>query len=108
MIEQMSNFIVPMKAWSNIGVGQQAQGGEESNRMQEGSVFKSVLQDTIQNVYDTQRDLEQKEYLLATGQIEDAHTLPIAQAKAELNLEVMISLRNKAMEAYNELVKLNV
>ena len=32
----------------------------------------------------------------------------IAQAKAELSLEVMISLRNKAMEAYNEILKMSV
>ena len=52
--------------------------------------------------------VEQKQYLLATGQLEDAHSLPIAQAKAELSLEVMISLRNKAMEAYNEILKMSV
>ena len=72
------------------------------------SVFQSVLEDTVQNVYDTQKDVEQKQYLLATGQLEDAHSLPIAQAKAELSLEVMISLRNKAMEAYNEILKMSV
>ena len=70
--------------------------------------FQSVLEDTVQNVYDTQKDVEQKQYLLATGQLEDAHSLPIAQAKAELSLEVMISLRNKAMEAYNEILKMSV
>ena len=37
-----------------------------------------------------------------------AHTLPIAEAKAGLALDVMISLRNKTMEAYNELIKINV
>ena len=36
------------------------------------------------------------------------HVYPIAQAKAELSLEVMISLRNKAMEAYNEILKMSV
>ena len=54
--------------------------------------------------YDTQKDVEQKQYLLATGQLEDAHSLPIAQAKAELSVEVMISLRNKA---YNEILKMS-
>ena len=71
-------------------------------------VAEKSLEDTIQNVYDTQKDVEQKQYLLATGQLEDAHSLPIAQAKAELSLEVMISLRNKAMEAYNEILKMSV
>ena len=42
------------------------------------------------------------------GQLDDAHSLPIAEAKAALSLEVMISLRNKAMESYSELIKMNV
>ena len=52
--------------------------------------------------------MEKKQYLLATGQLDDAHSLPIAEAKAALSLEVMISLRNKAMESYGELMKMNV
>ena len=47
-------------------------------------------------------------FLKAKSLLEDAHSLPIAQAKAELSLEVMISLRNKAMEAYNEILKMSV
>lgn len=100
MIEQVNGFITPMKEWDAVGKNDGKITGTENGTK---SVFQSVLEDTIQNVYDTQKDVEQKQYLLATGQLEDAHSLPIAQAKAELSLEVMISLRNKAMEAYNEI-----
>ena len=106
MIEQVNGFITPIKAWNDIG-----KNGAETDKTAEAggrSVFQSVLEDTIRNVYDTQKDVEQKQYLLATGQLEDAHSLPIAQAKAELGLEVMISLRNKTMEAYNEVMKMSV
>ena len=104
MIEQVNGFITPMKEWNAVGKNDETTGAENGTK----SVFQSVLEDTIQNVYDTQKDVEQKQYLLATGQLEDAHSLPIAQAKAELSLEVMISLRNKAMEAYNEILKMSV
>ena len=104
MIEQVNGFITPMKEWSAVGKNDETTGAKIGTK----SVFQSVLEDTVQNVYDTQKDVEQKQYLLATGQLEDAHSLPIAQAKAELSLEVMISLRNKAMEAYNEILKMSV
>ena len=104
MIEQVNGFITPMKEWNAVGKNDETPGAKIGTK----SVFQSVLEDTVQNVYDTQKDVEQKQYLLATGQLEDAHSLPIAQAKAELSLEVMISLRNKAMEAYNEILKMSV
>ena len=105
MIEQVNGFITPMKEWDAVGKNDGKITETENGTK---SVFQSVLEDTIQNVYDTQKDVEQKQYLLATGQLEDALSLPIAQAKAELSLEVMISLRNKAMEAYNEILKMSV
>lgn len=52
--------------------------------------------------------MERKKYLLSTGQLDDAHTLPIAEAKAALSLDVLISLRNKAVETYNELMKISL
>ena len=104
MIEQVNGFITPMKEWNAVGKNDETTGTEIGTK----SVCQSVLEDTVQNVYDTQKDVEQKQYLLATGQLEDAHSLPIAQAKAELSVEVMISLRNKAMEAYNEILKMSV
>ena len=105
MIEQVNGFITPMKGWDAVEKNDKKITGTENGTK---SVFQSVLEDTVQNVYDTQKDVEQKQYLLATGQLEDAHSLTIAQAKAELSLEVMISLRNKAMEAYNEILKMSV
>ena len=52
--------------------------------------------------------MEETQYLLATGQLDDAHTLPIAESKAALSLDLLISLRNKAMESYSELMRMNV
>ena len=56
----------------------------------------------------TQLDVENKQYLLATGQLSDAHSLPIAEAKAQISLDLLVSLRNKALDSYNELMKMNM
>ncbi len=68
-------------------------------------LFKDILQDMVKQVKDTQADLEDKQYLLVTGQIDDPHTVPIAAAKAQLSVDLLVSLRNKAVEAYNELMR---
>jgi flagellar hook-basal body complex protein FliE len=71
-------------------------------------MFRSIFNQVVGQVYETEADVENKQYLLATGQLDDAHSLPIAEAKAALSLDVMISLRNKVLESYNELIKMNV
>ncbi len=106
MIEQTAGFITPMKEWNPLE--SVSSRGEKQEQEKETALFADVLNKTVQQVYDTQADVEEKQYLLATGQLDDAHSLPIAQAKAALSLDVLISLRNKAIESYNELIKMNV
>ncbi|MCI9105400.1 MAG: flagellar hook-basal body complex protein FliE [Lachnospiraceae bacterium] len=101
-------FIVPMTPWGNIGVNDLNQTQNAPAVSAEASLFKDIFKNTIEQVQETQADVEHKQYLLATGQLDDAHTLPIAEAKAGLAVDVMIGLRNKTLEAYNELIKINV
>ena len=42
------------------------------------------------------------------GQTDDAHTEPIAAAKAQLSVELLVQLRNRALEAYNEIMRINL
>ena len=95
-------FISPIKMW-DIGTEEKTAanksfGGE--------SLFKNVLNQVVDQVQVTQK--EENQYLLATGQLDDAHSLPIAEAKAALSVDILISLRNKAMESYNEIMRMSV
>lgn len=100
-------FITPMMPWNSIG-GIQEEVRQTTVVNAEASLFKDVFKNTIDQVRETQADVENKQYLLATGQLDDAHALPIAEAKASLSLDVLIGLRNKALESYNELIKISV
>lgn len=103
-------FIVPMTPWGPIGVNGNLDQVKQNAPAASGevSLFKSVFKDTVGRVKETQADVENKQYLLMTGQLDDAHTLPIAEAKAGIALDVLITLRNKTIESYNELIKINV
>jgi flagellar hook-basal body complex protein FliE len=72
------------------------------------SLFKNIFEGAIKDVVSTEEELVNQEYLLSTGQIDDAHTVPIAAAKAQLSVDLLVQLRNKAMESYNELISINV
>lgn len=72
------------------------------------SIFKGIFEEAVNNVKRTDEDLTNKQYLLATGQIEDAHSVSIAAAQAQLSVDMLVSLRNKALESYNELMRINL
>ncbi len=103
---QPTSFITPIKAWEPVG--NLTEEKKAYGRNGEATLFSDVFKNVIQQVHTTQEDVENKQYLLSTGQLDDAHTLPIAEAKAELSLDILITLRNKAVESYNELMKMNV
>ena len=73
-----------------------------------GKVFRDVLDGVINQVKSADDDLAKNQYLLSTGQIDDAHAVPIAAAKAQLSVDLLVQLRNKAMESYNELMRINL
>ena len=102
-----AGFITPMQLWS-IGGGELNEAQNAAAVGADGSLFKNVFKNAVDQVKEAQADVEHKQYLLSTGQLDDAHTLPIAEAKASLSVDVLLTLRNKTLEAYNELIKMNV
>lgn len=71
------------------------------------SLFSTIFQSAIQNVKDTNSDVEQTQYLLATGQLDNPSTALIAMTKYETSVSLLIQLRNRAMDAYSELTRLS-
>ena len=98
-------FITPMTPWERIGSGTE-KAKEQGNS--EATLFSDIFHSVVDQVYTAQQDVENKQYLLSTGQLDDVHSLPIAEAKASLSVDILISLRNKALESYNELMKINL
>ncbi|CUX71946.1 flagellar hook-basal body protein FliE [Clostridium sp. C105KSO15] len=95
--------MVPINSIGDIGSEKKVTSGQTGS-----SMFQDIFKEAIQNVKSTEKDLTTQEYLLATGQIDDAHTVPAAAAKAQLSAELLTALRNKALEAYNEMIRINI
>lgn len=99
-------FISPMKPIESIG--DLADNRKTAGNQEGASVFQDIFREAIRNVRTTDEDLTVKEYLLSTGQIDDAHTVPAAAAKAQLSAELLATLRTKALEAYNEMIRIGI
>jgi flagellar hook-basal body complex protein FliE len=72
------------------------------------SEFRKVFEGLISDVEQTEAIAEQDAYLLSIGAMEDPHTAMINAAKAELTLSTMIQIRNKVLDAYSEIMRINV
>lgn len=85
---------------------------DKIGKMQEpekgSTMFEDVFRQAIENVKETDKELQMQQYLLASGQSDDLHNLTIASTKAQLSIDLMVQLRNKAMEAYNEMMRINL
>lgn len=73
----------------------------ESNGMT--STFGSLFSDQIRKTNELQHrsDLEVQKFL--TGESEDIHDMMIAMEEATISLEMTTQIRNKVIEAYQEL-----
>lgn len=72
------------------------------------SPFEDILSSAIDEVKATQQKVNEDIYLLATGQSDDLHNLGIDSTKAQLSLQMLVQLRNKAMDSYTELMRINL
>lgn len=73
-----------------------------------GSDFGQFLSNALNQVSDLQKNAEQASLGLATGQIQDIHTVMIAQQKASLALNLTVQVRNKAIEGYQEIMRMQI
>lgn len=81
---------------------QTAKGGPIAN------AFTDIFQSAISSVKETDKEKTQLEYLMATGQLDNPALLTIASTKAELAVDLLVQLRNKAMDAYSEIMRINL
>ena len=102
MIE--SGFITPIQRMETIGELKK----NENVQQDGGSLFSDIFNNAVNDVKQTQANLEQQQYLLATGQIDDTHTVPIAASEAQMAVDMLVQLRNKAIDAYNELMRISL
>lgn len=80
-----------------------------SNTQEEkGMDFSSFLKEALNNVNDLQQTAEQSNTLLAAGKIDDLHQVMVDSEKADIALQFTVQVRNKIMDAYNEIMRMQV
>lgn len=73
-----------------------------------GADFKDAVKKAIGEVNKMQNQADQATVNLATGNVEDVHKAMIEMQKAKLALDFTIQVRNKVIEAYQEIMRMQV
>ena len=93
--------------WETMPLQRAAQ-APSAGKPEVGSIFADVLKSTIDNVREAEDDVAKKEYLLSTGQLDNPAELNMATYKAEAALSILTQLRERALNAYSELSRINL
>ena len=70
--------------------------------------FGSTLKQFVEDVNSLQNEMDTKIEKLATGEIKDVHEVMIAVEEANTAMEFMLEIRNKIVEAYQEVMRMPV
>lgn len=70
--------------------------------------FADTLKSAIENVNQLQKASDKSAQDLATGRTDNVAEVMIAAEKADVALRVMVQVRNKIIDAYQEIMKMQV
>ena len=83
--------------------------GEKVNP--EGNVFDSILNSAVNNISETNAylsDAENEKIRFALGETDNTHDMTIAMQKASEALQYTVAVRDKMLEAYKELMQMQI
>ncbi|HCX62839.1 flagellar hook-basal body complex protein FliE [Sedimentibacter sp.] len=100
-------FIEPIRPINGIGEISDLQKSSNSKDKNE-LLFKSIFEEALNNYVDAEAQVDEDIYKLSVGESDDLHNLMINTKKAEMSLDLVIQLRNKALDAYNEIMRMGV
>ena len=78
------------------------------NAVESGESFSKVLDKFVTDVNSLQNKASESIEKLATGEISDVHQVMIAVEEAGTAMEFMLEVRNKIVEAYQEVMRMPV
>ena len=70
--------------------------------------FAATLKDAVDSVNTAQKESDFKMQELSTGKSQNIHETMIAAEKADIALRLMVQVRNKMIEAYQEMMRMQV
>lgn len=81
---------------------------ESKQSIQEQHSFMSVLENALKETNDLQLVSNEYGQKLALGQVDNLHDVIIAGQKADISFQLVAAVRGKVMEAYREIMRMQI
>jgi flagellar hook-basal body complex protein FliE len=92
----------PLSGSSNPGQGSVSPGAEG------GLAFGDLLKQALQEVNQASAQADTEARNLMTGESADMHTAMLAVQKADLSFQMMMAVRSKLIDAYREVMRMQM
>ena len=73
-----------------------------------GTDFSKFLTDALSQVDALQKNADAASLQLATGQVDDLSSVMVAIEKASLSLSLTVATRDKVLDAYNQIMRMQI
>lgn len=70
--------------------------------------FSDMLSDAINSVDQAMKESDQKVQSFIAGETENVHDVMISMQRAQVSFQLMTEIRNKAIEAYHEISRMQI
>jgi len=86
-----------------LGIKKKTPEANETQQAEKG--FGDFLKESLKDVNNLQNEADKAIVDLAKGEVKDVHQTMIALKKADLSFKLMMQVRNKILEAYQEVMR---
>jgi flagellar hook-basal body complex protein FliE len=94
------NFLLPNKLETSTT--------SQASKTESTVDFSAMLKDALKDVNDAQLTADDAVQKVLSGESKDIHSTMIALQKADVSLKMMLEVRNKIMDAYQEIMRTQV
>jgi flagellar hook-basal body complex protein FliE len=70
--------------------------------------FGDILKDIVRSVDEIQKNADEMARKLASGEVRDIHNVMMAIESANLTSRLVVQVRNKIVEAYQEIMRMQI
>jgi len=79
-----------------------------TERTEQSTAFADILKQAVNDVKSLEAQNNQNNYLLASGKVDNLHSVMIDLEKTDIALQFTLQVRNRIMEAYHEIMRMQL
>lgn len=70
--------------------------------------FEEIIKESLKKVTEIEKEASEEAKRLVLGETKDLHSVMMAIEKADLTFQLMMQVRNKIIQAYEEIMRMQV